>query len=252
MNHVPGSDSTCTLSGWRNMLTRGAAEPSWHDEAESLRALAYEVTVAEARERERIAQGLHDDIGQSLALVALKLGELSLSVGSEAAVALVHEVRALVLDAARATRSVTFDLNCPVLQQLGLQVAIESLAQRMGRLYGLQVHAQVEVARDWIAPALHPVVFRVVRELLFNVQKHASARHAWVRSNRLGGQLSFRVWDDGVGFAPERRARRFGPEGGFGLFSARAQIRAIGGGLEIDSAPGRGTCATVTVPLIAS
>lgn len=248
---MPGGDSTCTLRSWRDLLAQGAIEPSWHDKAESLRALAYEVTVAETRERERIAQGLHDDIGQSLALVALKLGELAQSVVGESAVVLVREVRALVLDAARATRSVTFDLNCPVLQQLGLQVAIESLAQRMKRLYGLQVHTQVDVARDCLAQALHPIVFRVVRELLFNVQKHASAHNAWVRSNRSEGQLSLRVWDDGVGFEPEYSPRRFSPEGGFGLFSARAQMRAIGGGLEIDSAPGRGTCATVTLPLTA-
>lgn len=245
----PDGELRCTLGVWRDISQRRRTEVCLQESADRLRAMAYEVTMAEARERERVAQGLHDDIGQSLALVSLKLDELSLSLAGHSSAALVDELRALVVQASRATRTATFELSCPVLQQLGLQAAIESLGQRMERLYGLRVRVQVELPPDCVPHAVRLVVFRVVRELLSNVQKHARASSAWVRSHRHDDRLMFLVWDDGAGFDAREQSRRFSPEGGFGLFSAQAQMQAIGGRLDVDAEPGQGTWATVTVPL---
>jgi len=239
-------------TAWRDISRRRRTDESPRESADSLRALAYEVTVAEARERERVAHGLHDDIGQSLALMMLKLGELGQAVAGGPEAALVNELRALVVQTSRATRSATFELSCPVLQQLGLQAAIESLAQRMKRLYGLHVQVQTDLPPALMPQAMQLVVFRVLRELLSNVHKHAHAGSAWVRSHRHDDRLSLLVWDDGEGFDVRLLPRRFGPEGGFGIFSAQAQMRAVGGQLDIDSTPGQGTCATLTVPLMAA
>ena len=224
-------------------------DPQLPESADSLRALAYEVTVAEARERERVAQGLHDDIGQSLALIMLKLGELGESVASQPVAQRVDEVKALVLQTARAARSATFELSCPVLQQLGLQAAIESLGQRMQRLFALNVQVELDLPHGILPHAMNVVIFRVVRELLCNVQKHAGTASASVRSRHHDGRVTLVVRDDGEGFDVRGRPRRFGPEGGFGLFSAQAQMRAIGGRLDVDSCRGRGTCATLSVPV---
>lgn len=213
-----------------------------------LRSLAYELTLAEARERERIAIGLHDDIGQLLAMVRYKLAELGAALPPDsAAVGLLDEAHVLVRQASDATRSATFDLHSPVLRQLGFKTALESLAQRVNRSCGLRVSVAGEMPPLPLPEPVLSVVFRVVRELLFNVQKHASASAATIQLGASARRWEVRVSDDGSGFVVA--ARRCGPDGGYGLVSAEAQMQAVGGALEIRSAPGHGTCATVTLPL---
>jgi signal transduction histidine kinase len=92
------------------------------------------------------------------------------------------------------------------------------------------------------------VAFRVARELVNNVQRHAGARRAVVRLRAGDGGWLLTVADDGVGFDVARVAGRFGPEGGYGLASALAQVRAVGGRLVLRSRPGRGTVARLWVP----
>jgi len=115
--------------------------------------------------------------------------------------------------------------------------------------YRLMFHLQAATQRTMLPVASATVLLRVIRELLFNVSKHARARNVWVTVARAGACLQVCVEDDGIGFHAARLARGFGPNGGFGLFSIRAQLPAIGGSFEIDSAPGRGTRVLLTVPL---
>jgi signal transduction histidine kinase len=216
---------------------------------ERLRTLAYEVTVAEARERERIAAGLHDDIGQVLAILALKLGELNEAVSGSGSASLIAELRALVSQAARATRSATFELSSPVLHQLGLQAAIESLVPRTEALGGVKVVVAGRLPDLPLPEQVLAIVFRVARELIANVVKHARARAARITLHADSQWLLVVVSDDGVGFDAESPRAAFGPEGGYGLVSAEAQMQALGGQLDIESAPGRGTRATLCLPL---
>ena len=92
-------------------------------------------------------------------------------------------------------------------------------------------------------------LYRIVRELLNNLMKHAQARNArlWVRRN--GDEIQITLKDDGVGFDATEAGHGFGPGGGFGLFSIREQLRHIGGRLKIESCPGRGTRAVGEAPL---
>lgn len=213
-----------------------------------LRLLAYELTVAEARERERIARGLHDEIGQYLTVARLKLGELRHAIGDGAASTLIDELGGLLAQASRATRSATFDLSSPVLQ-LGLHEALHSLADRLARDTRLEVRFEGQAAKLSLPEAMLAVVFRVVRELCLNVQKHAAA-HSVCISTWIGSQgLSVCVADDGTGFQPGTPTAAFSRDGGFGLMSAQAQMQAIGGRLEIASVLGLGTRATVVLPL---
>jgi signal transduction histidine kinase len=96
------------------------------------------------------------------------------------------------------------------------------------------------------------VLFRVVREFALNVHKHAQARNLGIELRCRSQELSICVADDGRGFQRTPLGTRFTPDGGFGLFSIDAQVKAIGGHLKIDTAPGRGTRATVILPLPAS
>jgi signal transduction histidine kinase len=213
-----------------------------------LQTLAYELTVAEARERQRIAHLLHDEIGQLLAMAQFRLSELSHGPAPDIAQAsLFEELRLLLYQAAQATRAATFELHSPVLHQLGLEAALQSLAQRMQRASKMRVHLRCELGELSLADAVLSVLLRTVRELALNAQKHAKAVNLWIALQHDPGGLQITVKDDGAGFDTAAVTGRFSPEGGFGLVSAEAQVQAIGGELRIDSSPGCGTTATVTL-----
>ncbi len=215
------------------------------------RQSAFDAVRAQALERDRIAAGLHDEIGQMLAMMGFKLGELGALVEAAAAQQLVGELRTLLRQAAQAARTATFELSNPVLEQLGLKPALESVAQAIETGRGLRVRIHGD------APALaepqRGVVYRVLRELLLNVQKHAQATQVTVGLQPQGqgsdGELRVEVIDDGRGFDTERAVQRFGPDGGFGLVNARCQMQAVGGTLSLQSAPGQGTRAEIRLPL---
>lgn len=211
---------------------------------------AFDAMLALGREREHIAAGLHDDIGQTLSVAALKLGELQLQLqGTDgAAPALVTELRQLLGQAARATRSATFELSCPLLGQLGLHAALDSVARRAEAHSRLQVTLRSRESGPDLEEPVLGVVFRIARELVFNVGKHAQAQHAELRLRRDARGLGLTVADDGVGFQPHDRPAGFGPDGGYGLVSAMVQAQALGGRLVLRSRIGRGTVARLWVP----
>jgi signal transduction histidine kinase len=213
-----------------------------------LQTLAFELTVAESRERERIARGLHDVIGQVLSMARLKLGELREAAEPEARNLLMDELGELLTQATRATRSATFDLSCRSLQ-LGLLPALESLAHRMRQETKLVVRLDGDLPPLKIPEAVVAVLFRVVREFGLNVHKHARASSMCFELRSRADELSICVADDGIGFQRAAPGERFSPDGGFGLVSAEAQMEAIGGQVDIDTAPGRGTRATLILPL---
>ncbi len=271
-----GGAALCGLTVWRDVSRRRRVEQALVDGERRLKALACELTLAEARERARIAQGLHDEIGQLLTMAHFKLDEWAGSLArptprdrpadshglrrrrgdaaipEDAAATAVAELADLLKQAAQATRSATFELSCPLLRPLGLQPAIESLAQRVARSSRLQVRVDGTLPPLALPDEVLAIVFRVVRELALNAQKHAHAQRLEIRLKADGGELSICVADDGTGFDPAPRARGPGPDGGFGLPSVDAQMQAIGGRLALDARPGLGTRATVLLPLPAA
>lgn len=230
-------------------LSKSGPTCSLEDSPERMRILLYALSVAEERERQRIATGLHDDLGQWLAVAKLKLGRLGIASDAAERDKLTEDVRELVDRAARAARSTTFELSSPILRQLGFEAAIQSIGERMQEVCGVRFafgsdRAAIRLPHDTLV-----VLLRVVRELLFNVHKHAQASRVEVFTYRSEGRYDICVNDDGVGFTPSDRAPAFGATGGFGLFSAEAQVRALGGRLHLESAPGTGTRVTVSVPV---
>lgn len=193
-------------------------------------SLAYELTAAEARERRKIANGLHDEIGQVLAIIGLKLAALGTSSSQREIAEQVKELLSFIAQAQQATRSATFELSCPVLQHIGLQAAIESLAERLDGVANLSICVKGSIPAVPIPEPVAQVTLRIVRELLMNAIKHSHARHAWIEMTQRGDELCFTVGDDGIGMShtsvePSR-------SGGYGLHNVEAQIQAIGGRLE--------------------
>lgn len=216
-------------------------------QSDRLRALASELTMAEQRERRRLAQLLHDGLQQILVASRMRLSALTHS-SAEDVRQRAAEISDLLSESIEMSRSLTADLFPPILHEGGLAPALEWLARRMldkqGMEVDLNIHGHVEPSHEEI----NILLFQAVRELLFNAVKHSGTKSARVDMVRCDHSVQVQVSDEGCGFDPSdltiERA-----EGGFGLFSIRERLKWLGGQMEIDSTPGRGSRFALRIPL---
>ncbi len=213
---------------------------------DQLRALASELNVAEQRERKRIAAELHDYLAQVLVLARLKLGQMKGVAGVDSKLLpFIGQAENAINEGLAYTRTLVADLCPPVLHDFGLPAALRWLAEHMDR-HRLKVTVNVSENELPLPEDQAVLLFQSVRELLINTSKHAGVKEATLRLVQQDGQLHIEVRDQGKGFSPASA-----PSMKFGLFSIRERMRALGGIFEVQSAPGSGTTATLTLPLTA-
>lgn len=209
------------------------------------------VIEAQEDERARVSRDLHDEIGQSLTsvLLALRLVEDSLA-AEPARLAEARgrtaEVRVLVATALREVRALAFQLRPTVLDDLGLVPALRRLTADVAAHRDVAVDLILDGVPDdlRLPPAVETTVYRVVQEALTNVARHAGATRASVTVTLDPAALRAVVADDGAGF--ESRATT-GASLGLRGMAERAML--VGGSLDIESAPGRGTTVSLEVPV---
>ncbi len=236
----------------REITARTRAEEKLLASQEDLRTLASQLSLAEERERRRIALHLHDQVGQPLALANIKLGELQQSLadaGPSPLKADLDRVSELLEEAIQDTQSLTSRISPPILYELGLEAALEWLTEQVSRQHGLYARFETDHQPLPLDEDVRVLIFQSVNELLVNAVKHARARNLWVSVRRNGPNLGVAVEDDGVGFEVAALGSLGQGRGGFGLFSIRERLRPFGGQLEVESEPGAGTRVTLTVPL---
>lgn len=218
-----------------------------------VRALASALTLAEQRERRRISQILHDHVQQMLYGIQMRTYLIGLDAPEESRALIqehLAEMESLVEEAIQSTRTLTVELSPPVLQSEGLGAAFTWLANQMNRLYDLHVILDLRQDYQLASDDLRVLVFQLVRELLFNVVKHAQTSEALVAMALDGDQLMVRVEDQGVGFDAaklEQLAERR-DDGGFGLYSIRERLALFGGEVTIASSVGAGTQVKLLLP----
>jgi len=214
-----------------------------------LRKLAMELTQAEELERKRVAAIIHDHVQQyivaatmKISLLDGKLTELEISQG-------VKESLALLGEAVKASRSLSVSLCPPVLMEAGLMPGLRWLAEWMNGKYGLIVKLSGTDCHNVPEP-LCIILFQAVRELLFNIVKHAGVTRAMVMLDHPDAKsLRVSVSDQGKGFTLND-AKISTLTGGIGLFHLRERIVYIGGSFEMNSEVGKGTHVAITVPLV--
>jgi PAS domain S-box-containing protein len=214
-----------------------------------LESLAAQLTLAEERERRRIAVDLHDHIGQTLSLTQIKLGAIddsTLTASDRAALRdSVDLIRQTIFDA----RSLMFELSPPILYDLGLEAAIEWLAEQHQQEHCLSVELAMPDDRLPFDETTAVLLFRVVRELMTNIVKHAQASTVNIAIKRRGERALITVRDDGVGMRPDATNGQRTAGKHFGLFNVRQQIERLGGTINIRSTRGKGTSVTVETTL---
>lgn len=219
------------------------------EKQQRLAELSIELSMAEERERRRIATSLHDIIGQDLALARIKLGLLSKKPHANEDRELLKNAHDLMNRVIKGVRSLTRLIHPPILQSSGLEAAMQWLARQMGEEYGLAVEFRDDHREKPISREMQTDLYFAVRELLINVVKHAGTNRASLSLSRENGAYHIVVEDWGKGFNAHNGIDKQAESDGFGLFNIRRRIMFFGGILEIDSSPGSGTRVTIKLPL---
>lgn len=225
------------------------AQEQLHLYQDQLRSLASQLILTGEQERRQIASDLHDRIGQALVLAKIKLGVLGNSLTSSELTTSVEEIRALLDQTLEDTRTLTFELSPPVLHELGLEAALDWLADQMQEQHNLRIEVETFEQSNSLDDEMRALLFRGVRELLVNVVNHAQTGYAKVVLKKNGGNIQVEVEDDGVGFDSSQLNDYRKGSRGFGLFDLRERLDLLGGSLQITSKPGEGTRVVIVAPL---
>ncbi len=203
-----------------------------------LEDLSRRVWRAEEDERARISRELHDEAGQALVALKMKLATLRDRHNAGA----VDEIAALASEVIENLRRISRDLRPNSLDELGLTAAVRSLAS------SVRSSRRCEVSVDLPAFPLdaehESIAFRFVQEALTNVSRHAKARNVHVVGSRSRGRVRIEVRDDGIGFDPKKRSS------GLGLAGMRERAGVAGGSVSVRSKPGSGTVLVLTLPAL--
>jgi two-component system CheB/CheR fusion protein len=220
-------------------LQRFSAEQAMH-----LRELASELTHAEQRERDLLYEQLHDEVQPLLVAARLSLSSLSVRTPPEDRLYIASEACVHISKVLQVTRSLSLQLSPPLIRERGLNPALEFLCRWVKSYHGLEVELTGAPEAEPGEVALRLVCFSAVRELLMNVAKHAGTAHATLTLQLVDQDtLHITVTDRGNGFDPAIITN------GSGLSGLERRLGMFGGGLQIDSKPGHGTVATLSVPL---
>ena len=229
-------------------LARSERQSREHEER--LRSMATQHSLTEERGRRAIATGLHDRVGQSLALTRIKLSTLRDDIGDPKLAGELDDVVRLMRDVLTEVKTLTFELSPPILYELGLDAALEWLIGNFKRQYNLECEFQREGPAERLPQETEIVLFQTARELLTNIVKHAPAARATLKVIHEPGGARLIVTDDGQATKAQPRPLAINAGSGFGLFSIRERICHLGGTFELASPPGRGTCVSVSLPTI--
>jgi signal transduction histidine kinase len=215
------------------------------------RRAAIQVVQASDQERIKLAADLHDGPVQEVAMlsytahmVRAQLARGDLRRADEMLEELQQDLEAQV----RELRQVMTALRPPVLDQQGLEAALQQHVKQFEGEHGIAADLSIERPADDLASEVETVLYRIAQEALSNIRKHARADHAWVTMDGTDdGQVRLRVRDNGVGFDPALGARLLA-EGHFGLAGMRERVTFVGGHFDVRSAPGQGTTVEVAIP----
>jgi signal transduction histidine kinase len=202
--------------------------------------------------RQDLARDLHDGPVQRLAGMAMNIEVIKTLMSRDQPRALreLDELEALVHKTMREARTMLFELRPLVLETQGLPAALRSYADQFETNTGLQVELEVDEDLDRFPPAVEQTIFSVIQEGLGNVRKHARATKVTVALHMERDQIVGRVTDDGRGFdvkaVQEGYAKREAQS--LGLVNMVERAERIGGDFKLDSAPGRGTSVSISVP----
>jgi signal transduction histidine kinase/ligand-binding sensor domain-containing protein len=238
------------LAAWWRARRRHQGElAELEKESVAKQDFARRLIMSQENERKRIAAELHDGLGQDLLLIKNRLALVAVRKADP--VELTSQLNAAIAATVRAigeVRTISHALRPVSLDQVGLTKAIEWTVGQLGESSATKFSAELDNIDGLLAPEMEIHVFRTIQEGLNNISRHAGAARAILEVKHEEAGLRVSLFDDGRGFDAEKPRHELETNGGLGLDSMEERIKYLGGSLELQSAPGRGTRITVRVP----
>jgi PAS domain S-box-containing protein len=234
-----------------DITMRRRAEEALRESEQRLRFLTSQLLSAQERERKRISMELHDELGQSLAVLKLQIRAIERGLGEdqedlrEGCLELLLYLDGVIDDVRRLSR----DLSPAILEDLGLQSALKYLINEIGKHYTVSAAFEVEDLDQLFPAEAQIIIYRIFQECLANISKHAGATEVAIAVKEHNGLISLIIEDNGAGFDPALVLARRGAGRGLGLAALDERARMLGGTLEIWSRPGAGARMTCVVPV---
>lgn len=209
-----------------------------------LRELSKRLLTAQEDDRRRISRDLHDDLGQLITAIILDLQRSMKDCQNEKQEKMIGRALHASEQLLGKTQEISSRLRPRVLDELGLQDAVESLVADFEAGTGIQVRALLALDRNDIPSAVSENIFRIVQEALTNVCKHAQVQQVSLTLRASNGRILLSVTDEGVGF--QLGSRR---EKALGILGMRERVELLGGVFDVRSEPGVGTEIHVSMPI---
>jgi signal transduction histidine kinase len=215
------------------------------EQRENIRDMAEHMVEAQEEERQRISRELHDDLGQALTthLLALRNLQEDLSVPVESMFERLQALHDQSYEILLKIRRIARDLRPPVLDALGLKVAMQTYCTEFTRRTHLPVIFEADTSLPQFPDIYNITLYRILQEALTNIIKHSQASQVWVDLSMEDDRVNLTVQDNGIGFSEEETQSN-----GIGLTGLRERITIAGGTLNINSMPRHGTILSAQIP----
>jgi two-component system sensor histidine kinase UhpB len=226
------------------------AEQALQESHKRLQILSQRLVEVQEEERRALARELHDRVGQTLAALNINLIIISGQLSAEAASQIgprLNDSMKLVSETIALVRDVMTDLRPAVLDDYGLEAALESHISEFKSRYNIRVVVEKpDLPIPRLGPSVEMTFLRIVQEALMNIARHAQASEVHLSMRREADAVCISVEDNGIGIDSWQRANR---PGSHGLTIMRERAEAFGGTLKVSSVPGKGTRVEVSIPL---
>ncbi len=218
------------------------------DKNARLRSMSMELTLAEEKERRRLAELLHDNLGQNLALTKIRLSALEKNAETSGCQNALADIKTFLNEAIGVTRSLTTETSPLALYNLTFSAALKWLAESILRDNSIEIELISNGQEVQLPEAAKVLLFKTVRELLVNIVKHAQASYVKIELKIVDDILSLSITDNGIGLQTTA-ANGKKQQDGFGLLNIRERLTYLGGNFEISSPQNQGTTSQLQIPM---
>ena len=224
-----------------------------HESEKTLRHMSTHLIRTQEKERKRVALELHDELGQALSLLKLKIGSIKKALPQDQT-DLKNECKGIsdyVVQMVENVRRLSRDLSPRIIEDLGLSSALRWLAESSARHMNIEPLFEMDDIDSLLSPEAQITLYRIFQEAITNIVKYAKATQIWIstRKGEIKNILTFILKDNGVGFDLEHFVEHISTEKGLGLAAMNERAKMLGGSFEISSQKGIGTTITISVPI---
>jgi PAS domain S-box-containing protein len=231
---------------------RRRAEEALRKSDKELRVLSNQLLSAEEKERKRIAQELHDGIGQALSAIKFSVENALLELRAAANPIDLESLEAVIpltQKTIEEVRSIVKDLRPSILDDLGILATIRWFCREFQNVYaGIRIETTIGVEENDVSQHLKTTIYRIMQEALNNVAKHSQANFVQLQLQKTEGHLNLSIQDNGRGFNLDRAMALRTSSRGIGLASMRERAELSGAAFSIDTVPGKGTTIKIAWP----